>query len=530
VRLPDKFGVRRVLLVFPHYAPSFGTLEFSYPLTDGMCANMPPQGLLVIAAYLPACWELRFVDENIRRATAEDFLWAEVVFVSGMHIQRRQIEDLCQRAHTFGRAAVLGGSSVSACPHYYPTFDYLHVGELGDATDELVKRLARDPARPERQVMLKTMQRHDLTDFPVPRYELAELKRYFLVSIQFSSGCPYVCEFCDIPNLYGRNPRLKTPAQITAELDKLLECESSGWLYFVDDNFIGNRKAARELLPHLIAWQKRNGYPFVFGCEATLNVAKRPEILELMRKANFYGMFCGIETPEPEALKAIAKDHNLMVPILDSITTLNSYGIEVFAGIILGFDTDTPKTGERLVEFIDQSKIPILLINLLQALPVTPLWDRLERSGRIVDDESRESNVEFLMPYEQVMTMYRDVMLRVYDPKNVFARFEHQVKATYPNRRKRELNARLINWRNFKRGLNIISRVVWYVGVRGDYKRVFWKFALRRLIRGDIECVLRVAIGAHHLIRFTREATSGRANASYYSHRDRSDVLALAAE
>jgi radical SAM superfamily enzyme YgiQ (UPF0313 family) len=210
---------------------------------------MPPQGLLVIAAYLPSSWEVRFVDENIRRATAEDFRGRRSRSSAACNIQRRQIEDLCRRAHAFDALAVLGGSSVSACPHYYPSFDYLHVGELGDATDELVERLARDPARPERQVMLKTMQRRDLTDFPVPRYELAELKRYFLVSIQFSSGCPYVCEFCDIPNLYGRNPRLKTPQQITAELDKLLECESSGWIYFVDDNFIGNRKAARDLLP-----------------------------------------------------------------------------------------------------------------------------------------------------------------------------------------------------------------------------------------------------------------------------------------
>ncbi|HEX9472017.1 MAG TPA: B12-binding domain-containing radical SAM protein, partial [Bradyrhizobium sp.] len=232
---------RRILCVFPRYTSSFGTFEYSYPLTDGVQAFMPPQGLLLIAAYLPANWPVRFVDENIRPATQEDFEWAEAVFVSGMHIQRQQMNDICRRAHAFDLAVAIGGPSVSACPDYYPSFDYLHVGELGDATDELFARLARDPSRPEQQVVLKTAERVAMSDFPIPAYELAEIKRYFLGSIQYSSGCPYQCEFCDIPGLYGRNPRLKTPQQIVAELDKLLECGVTGSVYFVDDNFIGNR-------------------------------------------------------------------------------------------------------------------------------------------------------------------------------------------------------------------------------------------------------------------------------------------------
>ena len=173
---------------------------------------MPPQGLLVIAAYLPEHWQVRFVDENLRRATKEDFEWAEAVFVSGMHIQRQQMNDICRRAHDFDLPVAIGGPSVSACPDYYPAFDYLHVGELGDATDDLIARLARDTSRPPEQVVLKTKDRVDMSDFPVPAYELAEMRKYMLGSIQYSSGCPYQCEFCDIPGLYGRNPRLKTPA------------------------------------------------------------------------------------------------------------------------------------------------------------------------------------------------------------------------------------------------------------------------------------------------------------------------------
>ena len=193
---------RRILCVFPHYTPSFGTFEYSYPLIEGAKAFMPPQGLLVIAAYLPADWEVRFVDENMRKATDADFQWAEVVLVSGMHIQRRQINDICRRAHAFELPVALGGPSVSACPDYYPTVDYLHIGELGDATDQLIERLSHDIVRPESQVVFKTNERVEMAAFPVPAYELAEIPRYFIGSVQYSSGCPYQCEFCDIPGLY----------------------------------------------------------------------------------------------------------------------------------------------------------------------------------------------------------------------------------------------------------------------------------------------------------------------------------------
>ncbi|NGX93684.1 MAG: B12-binding domain-containing radical SAM protein, partial [Candidatus Afipia apatlaquensis] len=407
-------SLRRILCVFPRYSPSFGTFEYAYPLTDGVQAFMPPQGLLLIAASLPAGWEVRFIDENIRAATDEDFIWADAVFVSGMHIQRPQINDICRRAHQHDLAVALGGPSVSACLEYYPDFDYLHVGELGDATEELFRRLGRDTSRPEKQVVLTTQERREMSEFPIPAYELIPLERYFLGSIQFSSGCPYQCEFCDIPGLYGRNPRLKTPEQVTAELDKLLECGLTGSVYFVDDNFIGNRKAALELLPHLVEWQKRNGFALQFACEATLNIAKRPEILSLMRDAYFATVFCGIETPDPAALKAMSKQHNMVVPILEGVQTLNSYGLEVVSGIILGLDTDSLDAGEGILEFVDQSEIPLLTINLLQALPKTPLWDRLKREGRLIEDSDRDSNVNFLLPYDHVVSTWRDCMGKAY--------------------------------------------------------------------------------------------------------------------
>ena len=508
---------RRILCIFPHYTPSFGTFENAYPLTDGVQAFMPPQGLLVIAAWLPENWEIRFLDENIAKATDADFEWADAVFVSGMHIQRNQINDLCRRAHAHDKPAALGGPSVSACPDYYPSFDYLHVGELGDATEQLIARLEADVSRPERQIVLTTNDRLAMTSFPLPAYEMVPMRKYFLGSIQFSSGCPYQCEFCDIPGLYGRNPRLKTPEQVCAELDKMLACGHSGSVYFVDDNFIGNRKAALDLLPHLVEWQKRNGFALQFACEATLNIAKRPEILSLMRDAYFATVFCGIETPDPDALRAMSKQHNMMVPILEGIETLNAYGLEVVSGIIIGLDTDTPEAGDVILEFVEQSQIPLLTINLLQALPKTPLWDRLAKAGRLTDEENRDSNIKFLMPYEQVVGMWRSVMGRAYTPDKMFARFEHQATKVYPNRIRPPNSPQRMSRANIKRGLTMLVKLFWYVGVMSDYRREFWRYAWPRLKSGDIEWVISAGLVAHHLIVFARGATSGKQTASYYS-------------
>jgi radical SAM superfamily enzyme YgiQ (UPF0313 family) len=525
----DPSNSRRVLCVSPRYEPSFGTFEFAYELTSGVKAFMPPQGLLVIAAALPPSWPVRFIDENIEPASAADFAWAEVVFVSGMHIQRRQIHDICSRAHLAGRTAVLGGPSVSACPSDYPDFDYLHIGEIGDATETLLARLAADCSRPPSQVVLTTKERRPLDEWPAPAYELAQIDRYFLGSIQFSSGCPYQCEFCDIPGLYGRVPRLKTPEQIVGELDLLLKQGVNNAVYFVDDNFIANRRAVKELLPHLIAWQQRNGYAISFACEATLNIARTPDLLAMMREAGFDTVFCGIETPEPEALKAMSKSHNMMVPILEGVETLNQYGMEVVSGIILGLDTDTPDTGQRILDFVEASHIPMLTINLLQALPQTPLWDRLQRAGRLIEDEERDSNVDFLLPYEDVVAMWRETIARVYEPAALFARYEHQIRSTYANRFPRPASPQRASWRNIRKGLGLLANIVWKVGVVSDYRRAFWDFAWPKLKKGQIEPVIQAGLISRHLIRFAREAQAGAMNASHYSTRLR-EPTSIAAE
>ncbi len=508
---------RRILCVSPRYEPSFGTFEHAYKLTDKTKAFMPPQGLLIIAAAMPAHWQVRFVDENMEPATAADFQWAEAVFVSGMHIQRRQIDDINRRAHDHGKVTALGGPSVSSCPETYPAFDYLHVGEMGDATDALIACLADSVARPVKQLVLKTNVRRELSQFPMPAYELAKIDKYMLGTVQFSSGCPYRCEFCDIPGLYGRVPRLKSPAQICEELDKLLALGVNNSVYFVDDNIIGNRKAIKELLPHLIAWQKKNGYALNLACEATLNIARSPDVLAMMREAGFDAIFCGIETPEPDALIQIDKGHNMVMPILDAVKIINDHGMQLVSGIILGLDSDTADSGNKVLSFIEKSAIPMLTINLLQALPQTPLWQRLQKADRIDERDDRESNVHFIMPYDDVLSMWRDCMAKAYQPEVLFDRYRHQLKATWPNRIKKPNSPERTNRGMIKKGLTVLRNVLWHVGVKGDYRFTFWKFALPLLLRGKVEALLNYCIPAHHLIIFAREACAGRGNASHYS-------------
>jgi len=516
---------RRILCVFPKYSRSFGTFHYSYPLTGHVKAFMPPQGILVVAAYLPKQWDIRFIDENIKSPTSKDYQWADAVIVSGMHIQRPQINLINELAHRHGKITVIGGPSVSGCPEYYPEFDILNLGELGDGSDRMIEYIDLHTDRPQTQIRFEAKERLPLNQFPVPAYHLLNINDYFLANIQFSSGCPYRCEFCDIPELYGRNPRLKEPEQILAELDAMLAGGNPGAVYFVDDNFVGDRRAVMKLLPHLIDWQKRNGYPIQFACEATLNLAQTPKLLEMMREAYFCTVFCGIETPEPDALLAIAKDQNLSMPILEAIKILNSYGMEVVSGIIIGFDTDTPETGDRIMEFIKRSQIPMLTINLLHALPRTPLWRRLELENRLVLDEALESNVKFLMPYDQVVEMWKRCVSAAYDPEFLYERFAYNMEHTYPNRFPVPNSPARTSWANIRKGLTILSNILIRIGLFSDYRQTFWKMAKPALKTGNIEAVIHVGLVAHHLISFTKECTQGQESASFYSQRLKEELI-----
>lgn len=476
---------------------------------------MPPQGILVVAAAMPSSWQVRFVDENLRPATDEDYRWADAVFISGMHVQRSAIHRINDAAHRHDRLTVVGGPSVSGCPDYYPDADILHVGEMGDATVELVRMLDASVERPPAQIVLQTAERLPLEAYPCPAYHLIDLRRYFLGSIQFSSGCPFLCEFCDIPALYGRKPRMKTPQQVIAELDRMLAGGLRSAVYFVDDNFIANPAAARELLPHLVDWQKRTGYRLKLCCEATLNLAQFPDILAMMREANFTTVFCGIETPEPVALRAMHKTQNQRQPILEAVKALNDHGMEVVSGIILGLDTDTPGTADNILEFIRGSQIPMLTINLLYALPKTKLHERLTVAGRLIDDPTRQSNVRFNMPYDQVLSMWRRVIAEAYEPEALLERFRYQTQACFPNRIVQRPQKVTLDTMLF--GLGAIARTMFRVGYRADWRRLYWDVCGPLLRQGRMEEVMHIAVVSHHLITFSRECATGEAEASFYA-------------
>lgn len=518
---------RRVLCVAPRHTHSFGTFDHAFPLV-GARAFMPPQGILTIAAYLPAEWEVRFADENIAPLSDADLAWAEVLMTTGMHVQRERIDAIIRRARLAGTLTVLGGPSVSAAPDWYPEPDIVHLGELGDATDALIDRLRQSVEPAAAQEVYRTEERLALDEFPVPAYDQIDLSQYLLASVQWSSGCPYRCEFCDIPSLYGRRVRLKAPERVTAELDAMLERGNPGAVYFVDDNFVGNPKAARELLEALVSWQERRGFPVAFCCEATINAAKRPELLELMREANFHTIFCGIESPDVEALRGMRKTQNVSLPVLDAVRTFNSHGLEVVSGIIVGLDTDHPGSYPAILRFIETSQIPMLTINVLYALPRTPLWERLEAAGRIAEDRAgRVSNVEFLLPYDTVLHGWRTLVREAYRPDALYARFRHQMAHTYPNRRNRGVAAQRPSLAQLRRALPVLSRLLWHVGLRADYRREFWRTARIAWHGGQIEALISAAIVSHHLICFAREALAPGGEASFYSPRAGSELGAV---
>jgi radical SAM superfamily enzyme YgiQ (UPF0313 family) len=515
-------NVRRILCVFPAYTKAFGTFDHAFPLMGPVKAFMPPQGILLLAALLPREWQVQFVDENIRPVAESELAWADAVLVSGMHIQRRQILDLARRARRAGKVVALGGPSVSAAPEDYPEIDLLHCGEVGDGTLDLLRRLDETVVCPERQIVYRTVDRLPMTEFPTPAYRLIDIRQYLLGCVQYSSGCPFTCEFCDIPALYGRNPRLKSPQQILAEIDELADSGTPS-IYFVDDNFIANPPAALDLLPHLVEWQRRRDFTVRLSCELTLNVVEYPEILKLMREAFMTHVFCGVETVEPDALRAMSKGQNLRTPILQSVDTINRYGIEVAAGIILGLDTDTPETPDAILEFIEAAQIPIVTPNLLVALPHTPLYERLQKANRLNSGEGRDSNIEYLQPYETVVANWKRVIRETYEPRKLYARYATQAKKTYLHRKRPARPLDQLTWANVRRAIEVFSRTAWRVGICSDYRREFWKMTWRELRQGNVESVFQIAMVAHHLITFGRECLALDVQVSAYSARRRKE-------
>ena len=308
---PPRDSFPRVLLVYPFFSQDH-LVNFSYmsPFYPGRHAVMPPLGLLTFAGCLPEEWDVRLVDENVKPLRATDLEWADFVVLSGMHPQRERIHEILGIARELGKLTVLGGPSVSITPEFYPTADVLHVGELGDGTARLIDWLSKSPARQEQQLVFETLDKAPLDDQPMPAWELIDINHYVAMPLQSSVGCPYQCEFCDIPVIYGRTPRWKSPDRVLRELDAIYNTGFVGTISFVDDNLAANRKALRELLPELVRWQKENRYPYPLSGEASMDLAEDTSSLEQLQDARFTHMFVGLESLDTETLLSISKRHN----------------------------------------------------------------------------------------------------------------------------------------------------------------------------------------------------------------------------
>ncbi len=438
----------KVLMLYPLFtAESFWSFGESCKLM-GVRRPAAPLGLITVAAMLPKSWTVRLIDCNTQSFGDADLAWADVVFTGGMLPQQADTLRLIELCRAAGKPVVVGGPDPTSSPHVYERADFRVLGEAEGVIDEFIA--AWDSGARSGTFTAPKFQA-DVTRTPVPRFDLLNFADYLYLGVQYSRGCPFTCEFCDIIELYGRVPRTKTNAQMFTELETLYQMGYRGHLDFVDDNFIGNKKSLRLFLPELAEWQRAHGYPFEFSTEASVNLADDPELLDLMGAANFFGIFVGIESPDPATLVAMRKKQNTRRNIAESIHKIYAAGMLVTAGFIVGFDNEKVSMAEAMVDFIEEAAIPVAMVGLLYALPNTQLTRRLEREGRLHVGHDREPdggggdqctngiNFDPVRPLRDVLMDYRTVLERIYSPAAYAARVDRLMTLLDRSRQRHEL-------------------------------------------------------------------------------------------
>jgi radical SAM superfamily enzyme YgiQ (UPF0313 family) len=414
---------KKILMVYPEIPATYWSFKYALPFA-GYKTLMPPLGLITVAAMLPENYDVRLVDMNIRKLTPEDITGADMVFVSAMIVQKESFQAVVSMCNEYGTTVVAGGP--------YPTSSYRSIRGVDhfilNEGETTLPKFIEDLELGRAQKIYTDETKPDITKTPPPRFELLEMGAYESMALQSSRGCPFNCEFCDIIEMFGRVPRYKLPEQLLHEMEILYDMGYRGSLFIVDDNFIGNKAKVRELLDHIIPWQKSRNYPFGLFTEASINLAQDGPLMDRMREAGFDNVFLGIETPIVETLALNQKQQNTKADMLESIRTIQAKGIEVMGGFIVGFDSDPENIFDLQIDFIQKAAIPLAMIGTLVALPNTQLYRRLEREGRIVGEtdgnntHSMELNFIPRMPRETLMEGYKRIIAAIYKPKNYFKR------------------------------------------------------------------------------------------------------------
>jgi len=464
----------KALLLSPKFPQSFWSYDRFMELA-GIKTVIPPLGILTVAALLPTDWEIRFHDRNVAPETESDWAWCDIVILSAMLVQRPDFKFLIEKANRLGKKVAVGGPYPTSVPEEAKAFgaDYLVLDE-GELTVPMFLAAIAEQAP---SGTFRALEKPDVSTSPVPRFDLLKKDAYFMMATQFSRGCPFNCEFCDIIALYGRKPRTKSPEQTLAELQVLYDLGWRGSVFVVDDNFIGNQRNVKLLLRSLIPWMEAHDYPFTFMTEASVNLAEDDEMLSLMAAAGFYAVFLGIETPDQDSLQVTRKLQNMRHPLVEACQKINDAGLLIYAGFILGFDGEREGAGDRIQTFVAQTNIPQPMLGILQALPHTALWERLKREDRLqldertpVGDQNSLMNFEPTRPINEIAEEYVAGFWQMYEPARYLHRCLHQCLNISVQQQKKTMRFPL------GKGLRLILQVLWLQGVRrGEIRLQFWR-------------------------------------------------------
>ncbi len=464
----------RVLLLYPLFPKSFWSFDKALELI-GRKVSLPPLGMITVAAILPQTWEFRLVDRNVRLETEADWDWADLVIVSGMIVQKTDMLHLIREAKRRHKLVAVGGPYVTSVPEAVQAagVDFLVLDEGEITLPLLVEALELGETS---GIFRAGGEKPDVTSTPTPRFDLLELGAYNEMSVQFSRGCPFQCEFCDIIVLYGRKPRTKTPAQLLAELQALYDL---GWrrsVFMVDDNFIGNKRNVKLMLRELGPWMAAHNYPFRLSTEASVDLAQDEELLELMINANFTSVFLGIETPDTDSLSLTQKFQNTRNSLMESVQKINQAGLSVMAGFILGFDGERVGAGDRIIDFVEATAIPKAMFGMLQALPNTALWKRLQKEGRLLEasqeTHGHQMTLTNFIPTRSAAELAREYVScfwELYEPSRYLSRVYRHFIAMKPAPHKAPF--RMLE----PIELRAVLIICWRQGVKRNTRFQFWR-------------------------------------------------------